>query len=107
MGATDRFLDAATASAIRTAKSELAQLSPFAAVGRPVSVTFVAANTRREVAHQLGEVPDGYLVIEADCTISREPGEQWTKDLAFVRGSAANTRATLVFFVLREAPINV
>ena len=103
----DRFLDPAVAQALRSLRGELTGLSPFAAVARPVSVVFPAANTRREVAHGLGVVPDGFQVLEADCNVAREPGEQWTADMAFLRGSAATGRATLVFFVLRETPINV
>lgn len=68
----------------------------------PVTDTFPAANTRRDIAHGLGQVPHGYHVVRADGVVHAEPGVLWTKDLAYLRATAANVHATFIFYTLRE-----
>lgn len=71
--------------------------------GPVVVVTFPAANSPRAVAHELGRVPDGYLVVEADGPVYRAPGRAFTRDLAYMQSSAAGTRASLRFYSNKEA----
>lgn len=80
---------------------------PFRFVGTPVQVAFPTANARTEVLHQCGEVPHGVLAIFATGAITAEPGEAWTKDLAFLRCTMADPNAVLCFVVLKEEPRNV
>lgn len=71
---------------------------------RPLRVTFPAANTRRDVAHGLGAIPTGMLVIWNDAAIQAVMGVAWTPTLAYVQANAANAHATIMFFVSREDP---
>lgn len=95
-------------AAVAVLRSETQNATPFRFVGRPVRMPFGQAATRTEVLHLLAEIPDGFLMLDTDAgaTIIREPGVQWTKDLAYLRASVVGN-VTLVFFTLREAPINV
>jgi hypothetical protein len=102
----DRFVDQDTAEALKRQQGEF---RPFwRDYSRPVRVFFPAANVTRQVAHGLGTVPDGFLVVLS--TVGRVIGvtpELWTNDLALLSGNLANTRAVLIFFTLREEPIDV
>lgn len=80
---------------------------PLALVARPVRVTFPVANAVRQVAHGLGDIPDGFHVCDQTAAVFRAPGMPSTKDLAFLKCATANTEATLVFFKFKETPINV
>lgn len=68
----------------------------------PVDVTFPAANTIRDIVHGLGQIPSGYHVVWADGVVYAEPGKLWTKELAYLRATAVNVHAKVVFFTLRE-----
>jgi hypothetical protein len=74
----------------------------FRYLGRPVSIPFALANTQTEVLHGLGEIPDGYIVLNADANIKRAPGKQWTKTLAYLQADMASATAIVVFGVFRE-----
>lgn len=74
----------------------------WGAYGVPVTIRFPAANTDLDVAHGVGQVPAGYHVVEADGPVARRPGPWATKDLAYLRSTVAGTRATVIFFTLRE-----
>lgn len=73
---------------------------------RPLSLSFPAANTQRDVAHGLNAKPDGFLLVYADARVKAVAGKIWTRDLAFLEADAANARATVIFYTLREATLN-
>lgn len=76
-------------------------------LGRPVLVQFPLANTTYEITHGLAETPDGFQLFDGDCVVTRAPGRQFTKDLAYVRSTVANSFAVLAFGMYRETPLNV
>lgn len=88
-------------------RAELALTTPFRYLGRPLSMFFALANTQTEVQHELGEVPDGYLVVNADANVKRAPGKQWTKTLAYLQVDMANSSVVLCFGMFREGAKNV
>lgn len=69
---------------------------------REIEVTFPASNQQRDVAHGLGVVPRGFLLVWSDGPVFAEPGKPWTVDLAWLRSSVAGTRARVIFYTLRE-----
>lgn len=75
-------------------------------LGAVLQVTFPAANSKRDIAHGLGVVPDGYEIVFADAEIHASPGQLWTPDVAYLQANAANSRALVRFYVLREVPID-
>lgn len=79
----------------------------FRFVGRPVLMRFSAANADTEVLHQCQDVPTGFLVLSSVGVITAAPLQQWRKDLAYVRSTVANVEAVLIFFTLKEDPLNV
>jgi hypothetical protein len=83
-------------------RAELAVVTAFRYLGRPVSIPFAVANTQTEVQHGLAEIPDGYIVLNADAAIKRVPGKQWTKTLAYLQSDMVNSSAVIVFGVFRE-----
>lgn len=91
----------------RHVQRELQAVSPWRALGPPVLVRFPVANASYEVRHLLEEVPDGFLVIDADARIKRTPGVPYEHELAFVQADMANATAVLVFGVLREKATDV
>lgn len=88
-------------------RAELALTTSFRYLGPPVSIRFPLANTSYEITHLLAEVPDGFVVIDADARIKRTPGASYTKELAYLQADMANATATLAFGVLREGVTNV
>lgn len=88
-------------TAVQRLRSEV--LPYWGVYGPVVSVTFPAANTKRDVVHGLEQVPDGYHIVWADGVVHAEPGVLWTKNLAYLRATAVNVHAKIVFFTLREA----
>lgn len=96
----ERGVPPEVAVALASLRAEI--LSYWGAFSRPIDVMFPAANTIRDIAHELGQVPGGYHVVRADGVVYAEPGKLWTKDLAYLRATAANVHATIVFFTLRE-----
>lgn len=86
---------------------ELQGLLPFwSRYTRPLRVTFPVANTTRDVAHTLGVIPTGYLVLWADALVTAVPGKLWTPTLAYMQAGANNAHAILLFFITREEPTN-
>lgn len=83
------------------------QATSWRYLARPVLVRFALANTPYEVLHRLAEVPDGHQQLDGDCVVTRAPGRQHTKDLAFVQSNRADSFAVLAFGVFREEPLNV
>ena len=83
-----------------------AALPFWAHYSRALRVTFVAANTRRDVAHQLGTIPDGMLVLWHDAVITCVAGVRWTDTVASLQADVANAHAVIIFFTLREEPTN-
>lgn len=76
---------------------------PFASVGRVLEVVFPAANTRRDIPHGLGVVPDGYfLVLASGGVVTATDVHLWTADVAWLMASAVNTRARVLFYTLQE-----
>lgn len=88
-------------------RGELAVTTAFRYLGRAVLINFPLANTKTEVQHGLAEMPDGYLVVNADANVKRVPGQQWTKSLAYLQADMANSVAIICFGVLREVVQNV
>lgn len=88
-------------------RGELAVVTPWRYLGKPVGITFPAKNVSVEVQHTLGEIPDGVQVLTADCFIKRTPGKQWTKTLAYLMSDSDNGHAELAFGVYRETVTNV
>lgn len=76
------------------------------ALGAPLRVTFVAANTRRDIAHGLGMIPDGYEIVMADAEVHATPGAPWTTTIAYLQAAAANAHAIVRFYTLREVPVD-
>ena len=68
----------------------------------PIAVRIPAANTDCDVRHTMGVAPDGYVIVEADNAVYRRPGPWATTQVAYLRSPNAGTRATVIFFTLRE-----
>lgn len=103
MARRSRFVDPAVAEVLH--RQEGRPPAPWARYSAPIDVHFPAADTPREVAHGLGEVPDGYLVLWALVgDVNAENLTTWTDELAFLRADAANTRARIIFVTTREEP---
>lgn len=85
----------------------VAEATPWRYQARAVRVAFPLADTPYEVVHQLGDVPDGHQVLDSDCLVIRAPGQQHTKEIAYVQSDRANSFAVLVFGMYREEPLNV
>lgn len=75
-------------------------------VGRPLRITFAAANTPRDIAHGLGVVPDGYEVFWADAEVHAANPTSWSTTVAYLQANAAYAHAVVRFFVLREDPVD-
>lgn len=95
-----RAIDAKTAEAIARVRRELRGSRASETI--PLPVLFPAANTDLDVAHELGQVPDGYEVVEADGPVCRRPGLWADKDRVYLRSTVAGTRGTVILFTLRE-----
>jgi len=66
--------------------------------GKITTVTFSAANTDVAVAHGLGRVPTGYLIISSGASMSVYTGSSaWTSNLIYLRSSATGTVGVIVF----------
>lgn len=105
MGQRDRFLEAPVAEALKRAEQEL---RPFwRDYARPVDVHFQVAAATRQVAHMLGTVPTGYLIVRTSGALYAVTPERWTEDLALLTAPVVDTRAILIFYTLREEPIVV
>lgn len=96
----DRSLSQATAEALGDARPYPSLR--YAQMGRPIELLFPAATTRRDVAHGLGQIPTGYHVLLSTSPIVADAPADWTRDVAGLQASAANTRAIVVFFTLIE-----
>jgi len=85
---------------------ELADPVVEAARSKPLRVRFPAADTPRDIAHGLGDVPTGYRVDWATAPIHATPGLQWTREIAYLQSTVANAEAIITFFVATEAAID-
>lgn len=99
--------DPAAQRVLQAIRDELAACTPWRAIGRPLSVFFVLANTQTEVLHGLTVVPDGMQILTADAHVRRTPGRQWTTEIAYLQSDTANSFCWVVFGVLREEAFNV
>lgn len=81
-----------------------ARLPYWEAFGPIVEVTFPAAATKRDVLHGLGATPSAYHIVWADGPVYAEPGVLWTKEIAYLRASNANTHARIIFLTLKGDP---
>lgn len=100
-------LDPVVAAALRRSENLLLLRIPFAIVGQPMRVVFPNAGATRQVTHNFGDVPDGFLIGDATAPVYRVPGQPYTKELAFLTCATANAEATLLFFKWKETPTNV
>jgi len=79
---------------------------PLGVVGPVLEVVFPAANTPRDLAHGLGVVPDGYLVVlQSRGMIYAVDVDRWTTEVAWLQASVAQTRARVLFYRLQEGVI--
>lgn len=92
---------------LQTLRGELATVTAWRYLGPPVSLRFPLANTAYEVKHLLKEVPDGFVVLDADAHIKRAPGTSYGKELGYLQADLANATAVLAFGVFREGVTNV
>lgn len=88
-------------------RGELALTTPWRFLAQPVFISFPVQNVSIEVQHLVREIPDGWMVINADCVIKRTPGKQWTKELAFLMSDSNNSSAILCFGMLRQGVTSV
>lgn len=106
-GADFTLADPRANEVLQKLRGELAVTTPWRYLGKPVGLTFPAAATSIEVQHLLAEIPDGFVVLSADCKVWRTPGKQWTKTLAYLMCDAVNGHVELAFGVYREVVTNV
>lgn len=104
MPSGDRALDRATADALQRQRD--AALPFWDAYGpvvppRGVELFFTVADVSVAIPHELGEIPEGMLLVKADGPVYAAPGVPWTKELAFVQASRANTHARFIFYTCR------
>lgn len=106
MAQRNRFLEQDEAEAL---KRQETVLRPFWRMfARPVRVHFASATgAMRQVAHGLGVVPDGFLIVQATGAIASVTPDKWTSDVALLSAPVQDTRAVLIFFTLREVPTDV
>jgi hypothetical protein len=71
------------------------------AYGPIVEVTFVAGASKLDVVHGLSQIPTAFHVLWADGPVYAEPGVRWTKEIAYLRATNANTHARVIFFTCR------
>lgn len=100
----DREVSSSDARALESVTRHLVTGRAF--LGVPLRVTFVAANTKRDIAHGLGVIPDGYEIILADAEIHATPDVLWTPTIAYLQAAVANAHAIVRFYTLREVPID-
>jgi hypothetical protein len=80
---------------------------PFAACSKIFEVYFPSNSTVVDVAHGMGEIPIGMVVLSQVGGIVYTPvGNLWTKDVAYLLASANGTRALLVFVTARENTVD-
>lgn len=77
------------------------RLPYWKAFGPIVEVTFPAGASKLDVVHGLKQTPTGYHIVWADGPVYAEPGVAWTKELAYLRATNANTHARLIFLTLK------
>jgi hypothetical protein len=92
---------------VQFVRAEVGLVAPWRYLGPPVTIRFPVANASTEVRHLVGEVPDGFVVIDADATITRAPGSAYSKVLAYLQANMANATAVLQFGCLRQGVTDV
>lgn len=103
MARRSRFVDPAVAEVLH--REERRPAAPWAQYSAPIDVHFPGASTARGVAHGLGTVPDGYLVLfSLGGEVHAANPITWTDQLAFLIASDANTVARVIFVTTREEP---
>lgn len=98
----DSFLETGTAVALDRLERKIRPWFDQWNVVR--NIQFLAANQSLDVAHGLpnGTVPDGFAVVMAEGPVFAAPGKPWTSKVAYLQTDAANVRATVVFYTLRD-----
>jgi hypothetical protein len=104
MQTRDRALTQATAEALGDARA--VPSLRYAQMGRPLDVSFPAGGARRDIAHGLGAIPDGYHVLLTTANLTADAPEAWTRDIAALKADAVNARAVVVFFTLLENEVD-
>jgi hypothetical protein len=99
------FADAGTQvaldRAIAEARGRIRQEGPV------LEVEFPIADTARDIAHGLGRVPTGVIVVlQSGGVVTATDVARWTADLAYLAADTAHTRARL-YFVVTEDPRRV
>lgn len=98
-------VDVASSEAL--ARAQAGQPQFLRAHGPALEVKFPAALTRRDVAHGLGVVPDGYLLArQVGGFVRAIDVHLWTADRAYLEADTAGTRAVVMFFTFREGVVD-
>jgi hypothetical protein len=105
MAEVHRFSDRQTNEAI--ARTGAAAIDLYSAASDPVWIAFPVNGAAVDIAHGLGAVPDGYVLLGQDATVTRVRGQAWTRDTAYLQADADDSRALVIFVVCRQAPRNV
>lgn len=97
----DRSIPQETARAIDGVRQELS--SRIRLEGPVVEVFFAAAGDAAAIAHGLGRVPDGYVVLMTiGGHVAATRVTEWTADLVWLVADADNTRARVYFVAVDE-----
>jgi len=96
----ERYLDRPVGEALTRREREDTEF--IAVKGPMVAAAFPVAGATLQVAHGLGAVPDGHLLIMATGAVYDVQVERWSADLAYLTAPVANTYARMIFFRLRE-----
>lgn len=74
----------------------------WTSLSAPIDVRLTVAGTPMPVAHGLGEIPTGMIVLLATGPIFTAKLELWDKSVAYVQTTASDVRARLAFVRLKE-----
>jgi hypothetical protein len=75
--------------------------------GPVLEVAFPKADTARDIAHGLGRVPTGVVVVlQSGGVVTATKVAEWTADLAYLSADTADTQAR-IYFIVTEAPTRV
>lgn len=100
MPGPERFIDDATAEALKRRETRLRQTRRQ--YGPVRVVDFPNAGAVRQVAHGLGVVATGYDVCWTTGAVYASSLTDWTAAVALLTAPVANTRARLQFYVDTE-----
>lgn len=101
----ERFTDPGTARA--TDRVVDAVVTAIDTWGDPIEVLLPVSGTRVTVAHGLGRIPDGVLVLlSLGGNVRATDYSRWTTTAATLVADANNTRARVIFVTTRKAALH-